>query len=186
LNVIGETNTAAQAYALVQRHYPHIAIVTLGFSADDSVVIRKLVKDLGVHVLVLADLDDQIVTVLQAGASGILLKDADVTELIHAVRVIANGEAMLSPVVTRWLLDRIASRLSVVSLLPKELTNRELDVLKLVAGGLSNDEIALALCLATSSIKTHIGRLLAKCKVRDRSQLVMLAYECGLIGCANL
>lgn len=138
-----------------------------------------------VLIITTFDLDEYVVAALRAGASGFLLKDATALELVHAVRVIAAGEALLAPRVTRRLLDNFARRLPMpaasTAAVSAEITRRELAVLLHVARGLSNSEIAAALFLAESSVKTHVGHLLAKLHRHDRVQLVIYAYETGLI-----
>jgi DNA-binding NarL/FixJ family response regulator len=138
-----------------------------------------------VLVLTTFDLDDYIVDALRAGASGFLLKDVAADEIAHAIRVIAAGEALLAPNVTRRLLDRFAHRLPGTTLdrpqILERLTNREIEVLELVARGYSNAEIGGALKVADSSVKTHVSHVLAKLGMVDRVHLVILAYETGLI-----
>ena len=147
---------------------------------------RDMVK-LSVRVLIVTtfDIDEYVVEALRAGASGFLLKDVTPEELVHAVRVIAGGEALLAPAVTRRLLDRYASRLPMPgpprSELLAGLTGRELDVLELVALGMSNPEIGQTLHIAASSVKTHVGHVLAKLGLTDRVHLVIFAYEHGVI-----
>jgi DNA-binding NarL/FixJ family response regulator len=132
------------------------------------------------------DIDDYVYEALHAGASGFLLKDAPVAELVQAVRVIAAGDALLAPSVTRRLIDDVTQRRSPVAHRATRqrlngLTPRETEVLSLVARGLSNTEIATRLVVAEQTVKTHMTRLLAKLGARDRAQLVVLAYESGLI-----
>jgi DNA-binding NarL/FixJ family response regulator len=153
---------------------------------DGIEATRRLVAR-GIKVLVITtfDMDEYVVEALRAGASGFLLKDATADELVHAVRVIAAGNALLGPSVTRHLLDRYAHRLPAPGRSGDEvlgtLTPREVEVLELVARGLSNSEIAQALHVAGSSVKTHVGHLLAKLRLSDRVQLVVFAYESGLV-----
>jgi DNA-binding NarL/FixJ family response regulator len=147
----------------------------------------RAVTDLSVKVLIITtfDLDEYVVEALRAGASGFLLKDVMPDELVHAVRVIADGEALLAPAVTRRLLDRYARRLPLptppTSLLLERLTSRERNVLELVALGQSNIEIGQTLHIAPSSVKTHVGHLLTKLGLTDRVHLVIFAYENGVI-----
>ncbi|WP_081982550.1 response regulator [Streptacidiphilus albus] len=141
----------------------------------------------GPRVLILTtfDLDEYVYEALARGASGFLLKDAPARDLINAVRVIASGEALLAPSVTRRLIDDVARRRRSGNLRPEAaatLTARELDVLRQVARGLSNGEIAEELFLSEQTIKTHVGRILAKLELRDRTQAVVFAYENGLVG----
>jgi DNA-binding NarL/FixJ family response regulator len=136
-----------------------------------------------VLVLTTFDLDDYVYEALRAGASGFLLKDATAAELVHAVRVVANGEALLAPSVTRRLIADFARRPREHKPTPdlRGLTQRETEVLRLIAGGLSNAEISATLVIAEQTTKTHVGRILAKLGLRDRAQAVVLAYETGLV-----
>lgn len=138
-----------------------------------------------IRVLILTtfDLDEYVYEALAYGASGFLLKDAPARDLINAVRVIADGQALLAPTVTRRLISDVARRRRTGTLRPEAtaaLTARELDVLRQVARGLSNAEIAEVLCLSEQTIKTHVGRILAKLGLRDRTQAVVFAYENGV------
>jgi DNA-binding NarL/FixJ family response regulator len=138
-----------------------------------------------VLILTTFDLDEYVYEALARGASGFLLKDAPARDLINAVRVIASGDALLAPSVTRRLIDDVARRRRSGNLRPEAaatLTVRELDVLRQVARGLSNGEIADELFLSEQTIKTHVGRILAKLELRDRTQAVVFAYENGLVG----
>jgi DNA-binding NarL/FixJ family response regulator len=130
------------------------------------------------------DLDDYVYEALRAGASGFLLKDATAAELVHAVRVVAAGDALLAPSVTRRLIAGFASQPRAGTPVPRSLTaltQRETEVLRLIARGLSNAEISDTLVIAEQTTKTHIGRILAKLDLRDRAQAVVLAYESGLV-----
>jgi DNA-binding NarL/FixJ family response regulator len=131
------------------------------------------------------DLDDYVFEALRAGASGFLLKDAPAGELINAVRIVAAGEGLLAPSVTRRLIEEFASRKRIVTTAQParlaSLTPRETDVLRLIARGQSNGEIAENLVVAEQTVKTHIGRILAKLDLRDRAQAVVFAYETGLV-----
>ncbi|NUR28241.1 MAG: response regulator transcription factor, partial [Catenulispora sp.] len=130
------------------------------------------------------DLDDYVYEALRAGASGFLLKDAPAADLVHGVRVVAAGEALLAPSVTRRLIADFAARRPADRPAPRAvgaLTPREIDVLRLVARGLSNQEIAAELVLAEQTVKTHVSRILTKTGLRDRAQAVVLAYESGLV-----
>ena len=153
----------------------------------DGLTATRLLADDPVKVLVLTtfDLDDYVYEALRAGASGFLLKDATPQELIHAVRVVADGNALLAPTVTRRLLDRYASRLPSAAHrnpdLVARLTQRERAVLEALARGASNAEIAAVLHLAESSVKTHVAHLLTKLGAHTRAHLVIFAYESGLI-----
>jgi DNA-binding NarL/FixJ family response regulator len=137
-----------------------------------------------VLMLTTFDLDDYVYEALRAGASGFLLKDATADDLVAAVRVVAAGEALLAPKVTRRLIEEFARRPRRDRPRPDQLaalTTRELEVTKLIARGLSNGEIAATLVLAEQTVKTHVGRILAKLQLRDRAQVVVTAYESGLI-----
>jgi DNA-binding NarL/FixJ family response regulator len=135
-----------------------------------------------VLILTTFGLDDYIVDALRAGASGFMLKDARPQELVGAVRAVAAGDAVLSAPVTRRLLDQVAHRLPApASQVPDGLTEREHEVWRLVAGGLSNAEIATALTVSEATVKTHVSNLLGKLGLRDRVQAVILAYESGLV-----
>ena len=130
------------------------------------------------------DLDDYVYEALRAGASGFLLKDATAAELVHAVRVVAAGDALLAPSVTRRLIEdftRVPRTASPPPAALSALTSRETEVLTLIARGLSNTEISATLVIADQTTKTHVGRILAKLGLRDRAQAVVLAYETGLI-----
>ena len=136
-------------------------------------------------VLTTFDADENVIEALRAGASGFLLKDVTPADFVVAIKTIAAGDALLAPAVTRRLLDRFADRLPPVnderSVALRELTEREVEVLKLVARGLSNREIADQLVLAEPTVKTHVSHVLDKLELRDRAQAVVLAYEAGLI-----
>jgi DNA-binding NarL/FixJ family response regulator len=137
-----------------------------------------------VLILTTFDLDDYVYDALRAGASGFLLKDAPSQELIHAVRVVAAGDALLAPSITKRLIAEFAARRQPPAGRPQsldELTARELEVLHLIARGMSNTEISKTLVLAEQTTKTHVGRILTKLRLRDRAQAVVLAYESGLI-----
>jgi DNA-binding NarL/FixJ family response regulator len=159
---------------------------------DGIEATRRIVReeaathDPRVLILTTFDLDEYVVEAVRAGASGFLLKDAPPEDLVAAIRIVANGDAIVAPSVTRRLLDRFATRLpSVREEAPPRglamLTERELEVLRHVARGLSNAEIARQLVVSETTIKTHVGNLLAKLGLRDRVQAVVFAYEVGLI-----
>jgi DNA-binding NarL/FixJ family response regulator len=139
----------------------------------------------GTHVVILTtfDLDEYVFGGIRAGAAGFLVKDSDPTELIRAVRVVAGGEALLSPKITLRLISEYATRSRTVRRVPglTSLTAREREVVTLIAAGLSNEEIADRLCLSVSTAKTHATRAMAKLGARDRAQLVVIAYESGLV-----
>jgi DNA-binding NarL/FixJ family response regulator len=137
-----------------------------------------------VLILTTFDLDEYVYAALRAGASGFLLKDAPKDELLHAIRVVAAGEASIAPSITRRLIDEFARRPDAAAASPESvqmLTPREVDVLKLVARGLSNSEIASELVVGEATVKTHVGHVLMKLGLRDRVQAVVFAYENGLV-----
>jgi DNA-binding NarL/FixJ family response regulator len=191
LQVVGEAGEGAAAVELARRLRPDVVLMDIRMPGMDGIQATRALAGPGVEdplkVLMLTTFgqDEYVVESLRAGASGFLLKDAPAEDLVEAIRVIAAGEALLAPSVTRRLLDRVASRLppahdNVVPAL-SELTERELEVLKLVARGLSNAEIAEKLVVSETTVKTHVSRILGKLDLRDRVQVVILAYETGLI-----
>jgi DNA-binding NarL/FixJ family response regulator len=192
LTVVGEAGDGAEAVRLAKRLQPTVVVMDLhmpimnGIAATREVVALRSEPPVRVLVMTSFDLDEHIIDALRAGASGFIVKDATPDELIHAVRVIAAGQALLSPSVTRRLLDLRAGSLPPVPSEARDaalaaLTPRELVVLRLVARGLSNHDIATALDLAPSSVKTHVGHVLTKLSLSDRVQLVVFAYEHELI-----
>jgi DNA-binding NarL/FixJ family response regulator len=191
IEVVGEAADGVEAVELAERLRPDVAVMDIRMPNLDGVAAtRRLTSPAdGKPVKVLAittfDLDEYVVEALRAGASGFLLKDATPEELVHAVRVVGAGNALLAPTVTKRLLDQYARRLPPatpqgVELLDK-LTNRELAVLNLLARGLSNAEVGQALHLAETTVKTHVAHLLAKLGLADRVHIVVFAYESGLV-----
>jgi len=191
LQVVGEAGEGAAAVELARRLRPDVVLMDIRMPGMDGIQATRALAGPGVEdplkVLMLTTFgqDEYVVESLRAGASGFLLKDAPAEDLVEAIRVIAAGEALLAPSVTRRLLDRVASRLPPAhdNKIPalSELTERELEVLKLVARGLSNAEIAERLVVSETTVKTHVSRILGKLDLRDRVQIVILAYETGLI-----
>ena len=185
--VVGEAADGQQVIKLAQELRPDVAVMDIRMPNMTGIAATRSVTTLSIKVLIVTtfDIDEYVVEALRAGASGFLLKDVTPDDLVHAVRVIAGGEALLAPSVTKRLLDRYASRLPPpappTSELLGRLTSRERNVLELVAMGKSNSEIGDALHLAASSVKTHVGHLLAKLGLTDRVHLVIFAYEHGLI-----
>lgn len=191
LEVVGEAADGRSAVEATQRHRPHVVVMDIRMPIMDGIeATRRLVRD-GVapdtRVLVLTtfDADENVVEALRAGASGFLLKDVAPTDFVAAIRTVAAGDALLAPAVTRRLLDRFADRLPPVaaerSALLRDLTERETEVMTLIARGLSNREIADRLVLAEPTVKTHVSHVLDKLDLRDRAQAVVLAYEAGLV-----
>ena len=186
IEVVGEAIDGADAVRQFERSEPDVVVMDVRMPTMDGIEATRrltaLERPARVLILTTFDLDDYVYEALRAGASGFLLKDRPPEELVAAVRVIAAGEALLAPSVTRRLIEEFARRA------PKpsrnelaELTEREREVLVLMARGLSNAEIARALFVAETTVKTHVGRVLHKLHLRDRAQAVVLAYESGLV-----
>jgi DNA-binding NarL/FixJ family response regulator len=190
IEVSGEAANGAEAVELARTHRPDVVLMDVRMPVMDGIeATRRITHDEatgGVRILILTtfDLDDYVYEALRAGASGFLLKDTDPPELLEAVRVVARGDALLAPGVTRRLIAEFAKRpdplragiddLSV-------LTEREREVLALIARGMNNDEIAEALVVSPATAKTHVSRVMGKLDARDRAQLVVIAYESGLV-----
>jgi len=190
IEVVGDAADGAQAVAEVAAHAPDVVLMDVRMPVMDGLeAVRRILAEAPerprVLMLTTFDLDDYVYAALRAGASGFLLKDAPAAELVHAVRVVAAGDALLAPSVTRRLIADFAARQPAGRPSPaavtSSLTPRELDVLRLIARGLSNQEIAAELILAEQTVKTHVSRILAKTGLRDRAQAVVLAYESGLV-----
>jgi DNA-binding NarL/FixJ family response regulator len=184
--VVGDAPDGEAAVRPARDLRPDVVLMDIRMPVMDGIeATRRLEKD-GPKILILTtfDLDDYVYEALRAGASGFLLKDAPAADLINAVRVVASGEALLAPSVTRRLIAEFASRPAANRPRPialNALTPRETDVLRLIARGRSNTEIAGDLVVAEQTVKTHVGRVLAKLDLRDRAQAVVFAYETGLV-----
>lgn len=182
---VGEAGTGAEAVRLAGEHRPDVVLMDVRMPVMDGLeATRRLAGGPKVLILTTFDLDDYVYEALRAGASGFLLKDAPADDLVTAVRVVASGEALLAPSVTRRLIAEFAARPARNRPRPVELnalTPRETDVLRLIARGRSNQEIAADLVVAEQTVKTHIGKILGKLGLRDRAQAVVLAYETGLV-----
>jgi len=185
IEVVGEAANGTQAIHSAGRLQPDVVLMDVRMPELDGIAATREVASDTTKVLILTtfDLDDYVYDSLAAGASGFLLKDAGPEQLTEAIRVVAAGDALLAPSVTRRLIDDVVGagrrRLARPPELD-ELTPRELEVLRLVAAGLSNAEIAERLVVEETTVKTHVSRLLAKLGLRDRVQAVILAYEIGL------
>ncbi|MFI9597386.1 response regulator [Nonomuraea sp. NPDC052265] len=183
MTVVGEASTGSEAVAVVLEQRPDVVLMDVRMPDMDGIEATRHIGDVSrVLVVTMFDLDAYVYDALRAGASGFLLKDTPPADLLAAVRVVASGEALLAPTVTRRLIEEFTK--TPVVQRPQGLdrvTEREREVLLLIARGLSNGEIADHLRLSLATIKTHIGRLLAKLEARDRAQLVIAAYESGLV-----
>lgn len=189
LSVVAEARDGVEAYELTKRHRPHVVLMDVRMPVIDGITATRNIVASGVdsRVLVLTtfDLDSYVYEALKAGASGFVLKDMPRDQLIHAVRVVAGGETLLAPAVTRRLIGRylehpdVGERL-VVDPRIKRLSDREAEVLRLVAQGMSNAEIADELVVSQTTVKTHVASVLRKLEVRDRVQAVVLAFQIGL------
>jgi DNA-binding NarL/FixJ family response regulator len=191
LEVVAEAADGAQAVELAYEHRPDVIVMdvrmpgTDGLTATETICADPALAGVRVLILTTFENDDNVVLALRAGASGFLGKHVDPADLLHAIRVVAAGDSLLSPAATRGLVSRFLSQ-PVPSALPAALelgglTDREREVLALVAHGLSNDEIAERLYLSPLTVKTHINRAMTKLGVRDRAQLVVIAYQSGLV-----
>ncbi|ASO21855.1 DNA-binding NarL/FixJ family response regulator [Actinoalloteichus hoggarensis] len=189
IEVVAEASDGNGALRLAAEHRPDVVLMDVRMPEMDGLeATRRLAADPrlgGVRVVILTtfDLDDYVYDALRSGAAGFLVKDTEPMELIHAVRVVARGDALLAPAVTRRLIAEIACRRRAPEPSPllNGLTDREREVLGLVAEGLSNDEIAARLVLSPATAKTHVSRIMTKLRSRDRAQLVVTAYESGMI-----
>jgi len=189
LVTVGEAGTGAEAVLLARRRRPDVVLMDVRMPDMDGIEATRRIcaapDGAGVRVLILTtfDLDEYVYASLRAGASGFLLKSATATELLAAIHVVASGEALLAPTVTRRLITEFlrGPHLAPVVRDLAGITQREREVLALIGKGMSNSEIATHLHLTVGTVKTHIGRLLAKLHARDRAQLVIAAYEGGLI-----
>ncbi len=189
MEAVGEAGTGAEAVDLARRLQPDVVLMDIRMPVMDGIqATSRICADahLSSRVLILTtfDLDSYVYDALRAGASGFLLKDCPPVDLLQAIRVIADGEALLAPRITRRLIDEFARRPDPARTAPPRLaslTPREVEVLSLIALGLSNAEIADRLIVSPATVKTHVGHLLDKLDSRDRAQLVIAAYEGGLM-----
>ncbi|HEX3604988.1 MAG TPA: response regulator transcription factor [Candidatus Dormibacteraeota bacterium] len=185
LRVVAEAADGIEAVAAAREHRPDVVLMDIRMPRMDGVEATRRLAGHRVLILTTFNLDEYVIEALRAGASGFLLKDAPPEELVRAVRVVAAGDALLSPAVTRRLLDSVVRRLPAAATpapaVLRDLTERELDVLRLVARGMSNSEIAAQLVLGETTVKTHVSHVLDKLGLRDRVQAVVVAYELGLV-----
>ena len=190
LVAVGEAANGVEAVAVARREQPDVVLMDIRMPDLDGIEATRLItgspqtSDTKVLILTTFDLDEYVFAALRAGASGFLLKDVLPNDLLAAIRVVAAGEALLAPTVTRRLITHFAGRAEPGSEPAGSLvgvTGREREVLALVGRGLSNGEIADHLQLSLATVKTHVGRLLTKLQARDRAQLVIVAYETGLV-----
>ncbi len=193
IQVVAEAADGSEGVALARQHLPDIALIDIQMPVVDGIeATRRIAADpalAGVHVVILTNygLDEYVFNALRAGAAGFLVKDIVPEDFLHAVRVAARGDALLAPSITRKLIDRYVTE----PLRPgtdtglKWLTSREREAVALVAHGLSNDEIAHRMTISPMTAKTHVHRAMTKLHARDRAQLVVLAYESGLVAPRN-
>jgi DNA-binding NarL/FixJ family response regulator len=190
LKVLAEAGDGAEAVELSRVHRPDVVLMDIRMPVMDGLEATRQVLDLdpggGIHVLMLTtfDLDEYVFAALKAGASGFLLKDTPPAELLAGIRTIAAGDALLAPSITKHLIEEFVRRPEPGRLGNAQLdglTERETEVLTQVAKGWSNTEIAESLFVSPATVKTHLSRLLMKLGARDRAQLIVVAYECGLV-----
>jgi DNA-binding NarL/FixJ family response regulator len=192
LTVLGEAADGDQALAAARNHDPDVLLMDVRMPELDGIeATRRLVAAGGrarVLVLTTFDLDEYVYQAMKAGASGFLLKDANREQLVSAVRTVAAGESLLAPAITRRLIEDFCKRPPPTAGLPEadaHLSERDLEVLRLLARGLSNAEIATSLYLSDTTVKSHVAHILAKLNLRDRVQTVVFAYETGVIRPGN-
>ncbi|MCX4981899.1 response regulator transcription factor [Streptomyces sp. NBC_00572] len=199
LTAVGEAGDGAEAVELARLHRPDVVLMDVRMPVMDGIEATRQIcgspETAGARVLILTtfDLDEYVYAALRAGAAGFLLKDAPPAEVLAAIRVVATGDSLLAPSVTRRLIEEFTRRQdrdpdpvrNHDPALLAGVTEREREVLKLIARGLSNDEITARLHLSMGTVKTHIGRLLSKLAARDRAQLVIAAYESGVVSASD-
>ncbi len=183
ITVVGEVGTGTSAVAQARELNPDVIMMDIQMPAMDGITATRQLRGCKILVLTTFGTDDHVAQALLAGASGFLLKDATPEQLIHAVRVVAGGEALLDPAVTRNLIRRVLPVLTTPEAPPRfdALSDRETQVLRLIAQGMTNAEIAALLVVSEATVKTHVSRLLAKLDLRDRVQAVVAAYQHGLV-----
>jgi DNA-binding NarL/FixJ family response regulator len=190
IEIVGEAGNGRDALEVVRRARPDVVVMDVRMPVVDGLEATRQIAATpslgGVRVLVLTtfEIDEYVFEALSAGAAGFLLKDAEPSELLRAIRVVAAGDSLLSPSVTRRVVETFALRAAPSSPrihLLSELTEREREVVALAGSGLSNDEIAGRLCISPATARTHVSRAMSKLQARDRAQLVVFAYETGLV-----
>jgi DNA-binding NarL/FixJ family response regulator len=190
ITVVGEADDGAAALPMVRDLRPDVVIMDIRMPNMNGIEATRALHEGAlpsggtapkVLMLTTFDLDEYVYEALRSGASGFLLKDAPPDDLINAVRVVAAGDALLAPSITKRLIAEFAERPSIVRPPPEELTEREVDVLVHLAKGMSNAEIAVALFVSETTVKTHVSHILAKLDLRDRLQAVVFAYESGVV-----
>ncbi|MEU1252573.1 response regulator [Streptomyces chartreusis] len=189
IQVVAEATDGEEGLALAQEHQPDVALIDIRMPVMDGIeATRRIAADpalTGVHVVILTNygMDEYVFEALRAGAAGFLVKDIVPEDLLHAVRVAARGDALLAPSITRKLIHRYVNQPlpTATDGVLAELTGREREAVALVAQGLSNDQIAERMVISPMTAKTHVNRAMAKLHTRDRAQLVVLAYESGLV-----
>nr|WP_127892297.1 response regulator transcription factor [Streptomyces sp. S10(2018)] len=189
IEVVAEAGDGSAGLALIKEHLPDVALIDIRMPLVDGIeATRRIAADPAlaqVHVVILSNygMEEYVLDALRAGAAGFLVKDIVPEDLLHAVRVAARGDALLAPSITRRLIDRYVTQPRPTSKATglDELTRREREAVALVAQGLSNDEVADHMVISPLTAKTHINRAMTKLRTRDRAQLVVLAYESGLV-----
>jgi DNA-binding NarL/FixJ family response regulator len=190
ISVVAEAADGSEAVAAVLKHRPDVVLMDIrmpemdGLEATRRILAARGAADCRIIILTTFDLDQYVYAALTAGASGFLLKDVSPEQLVTAVQTVRSGDALLAPSITRRLVERFAPQAAAPMAHRDlaELTPRELEVLRLLARGLSNAELAAELTVSEATVKTHVARILAKLQLRDRVQAVVLAYETGLAG----
>jgi DNA-binding NarL/FixJ family response regulator len=191
MEVVGEAGDGRETLDAVRNRRPDVVLMDIRMPNLDGLEATRMIaaehQPPRVLILTTFDLDEYVYDALRAGASGFLLKDAGASELLHAIRVVAAGDALLAPAITRRLIEDFARRPPATAhpAALAELTPRELEVLRLVARGRSNNDIAGELVVSDATVKTHVARIFSKLGVRDRAQAVVIAYETGLVQAGN-